>query len=122
LILKISGYSELAWGSRGVHLGSDLSQPDWAAAVDHALQAFPRSPYLLQRYHKPKPVTVEWFDLADGQIHNMAGKVRLCPYYFLTGEKEAMRANLSGVLATICPSDKKIIHGMKEAVLAPCTT
>ena len=25
LILKISGYSEKAWGARGVHLGSDLS-------------------------------------------------------------------------------------------------
>jgi hypothetical protein len=24
------------------------------------------------------------------------------------------------VLATICPADKKIIHGMREAILAPC--
>jgi len=24
------------------------------------------------------------------------------------------------VLATICPADKKIIHGMKDAILAPC--
>ena len=27
---------------------------------------------------------------------------------------------LGGVLATICPADKKIIHGMKDAILAPC--
>ena len=29
-------------------------------------------------------------------------------------------AELGGVLATICPADKKIIHGMKDAILAPC--
>src|SRR5262249_9281615 len=33
LILKVSGFSEHAWGTRGVYLGSDLSQADWAAAV-----------------------------------------------------------------------------------------
>jgi len=27
---------------------------------------------------------------------------------------------VGGVLATICPADKKIIHGMKDAVFAPC--
>ena len=30
-------------------------------------------------------------------------------------------ATLGGVLATICPADKKIIHGMKDAVFAPCS-
>ncbi len=34
LILKVSGFSEHAWGARGVYLGSDLSQADWSAAVD----------------------------------------------------------------------------------------
>jgi len=28
---------------------------------------------------------------------------------------------LGGVLATICPANKKIIHGMKDAILAPCS-
>jgi hypothetical protein len=32
----------------------------------------------------------------------------------------AARATLGGVLATICPADKKIIHGMSTAILAPC--
>jgi len=27
---------------------------------------------------------------------------------------------LAGILATICPADKKIIHGMKDAIMAPC--
>jgi hypothetical protein len=30
-----------------------------------------------------------------------------------------MRAVLGGVLATICPADKKIIHGMSDAVMLP---
>jgi hypothetical protein len=47
------------------------------------------------------------------------GRVRLCPYYFVQGEGDAARAKLSGVLATIAPADKKIIHGMRDAVLAP---
>jgi hypothetical protein len=51
----------------------------------------------------------------------MPGRVRLCPYYFVTGENDAARAQLGGVLATICPADKKIIHGMKDAILAPCS-
>jgi len=50
----------------------------------------------------------------------MPGRVRLCPYYFVIGEGDAARAQLGGVLATICPADKKLIHGMKEAILAPC--
>ena len=29
LILKVSGFSEHAWGARGVYLGSDLSQAEW---------------------------------------------------------------------------------------------
>ena len=37
LILKVSGFSEHAWGARGVFLGSDLSHEDWAKAVDEAI-------------------------------------------------------------------------------------
>jgi asparagine synthase (glutamine-hydrolysing) len=42
------------------------------------------------------------------------------PYYFIHGDGDAARSHLGGVLATICPADKKIIHGMKDAILAPC--
>ena len=51
----------------------------------------------------------------------MPGRVRLCPYYFVAGDGDAARPKLGGVLATIVPSDKKIVHGMKDAVLAPCS-
>lgn len=120
LILKVSGYSENAWGARGVYLGSDLSQAEWSAAVDEAIRAFPQSPYILQRYHKPRVVDAAWVDLNKGELVPMKGRVRLCPYYFVHGEGDAARANLGGVLATICPADKKIIHGMRDAILAPC--
>lgn len=122
LIIKISGYSDEAWGARGVHLGSDLSTVDWSVAVDRALAAFPRSPHVLQRYHKPRLVESSYFDFSTSTLVPMPARVRLCPYYFVSGDGDAARARLAGVLATLCPADKKIIHGMKDAVLAPCST
>ena len=92
-----------------------------ADAVDKAIAAFGRSPYILQRYHKPRLVESSYFDFATNQLVPMPGRVRLCPYYFVTGENDSARAQLGGVLATICPADKKIIHGMKDAILAPCS-
>lgn len=122
LILKISGFSAHAWGARGVYLGSDLPHAEWAAAVEQAIASFGHSPYVLQRYHKPGLVDAQWFDFERDQVIPMKGRVRLCPYYFVSGEAEGARAQLGGVLATICPADKKIIHGMTEAIFAPCST
>jgi hypothetical protein len=120
LILKVSGFSAHAWGARGVYLGSDLSHEDWARAVDDALAQFAQSPRVLQRYHKPSLVEAQWFDFDRNEAVPMKGRARLCPYYFVSGDGDAARAELGGVLATICPADKKIIHGMSEAILAPC--
>jgi len=119
LILKVSGFSPKAWGARGVYLGNDLSHAEWSVAVDNALGSFPTSPHILQRYEKPGLVNFQWFDFEKNQVVPMPGRVRLCPYYFVSGEGDAARANLGGVLATVCPADKKIIHGMTEAVFAP---
>ena len=120
LILKVSGFSSEAWGSRGVYLGTDLSQGEWSAAVEKALVAFPISPYVLQRFEKPKTVEARWFDFEKNELKTMAARVRLCPYYFVGGEGDAARAQLGGVLATLVPTDKKIVHGMTDAILAPC--
>ena len=120
LILKISGFSEHAWGARGVYLGSDLSHADWSAAVDRAISDFPISPFVLQRFEKPKTVEANWFDFAKNELTPMKGRVRLCPYYFVAGDGDAARPQLGGVLATIVPADKKIVHGMSDAILAPC--
>ena len=110
-----------AWGARGVFLGSDLSNADWAAAVDAAISEFDESPCVLQRYHKPSLVQAQWFDFNANQVQPMKGRVRLCPYYFVSGEADASRAQLGGILATVCPADKKIIHGMTDAIFAPCS-
>jgi len=121
LVLKVSGFSENAWGARGVFLGNDLSAEDWSAAVDLALRSFEQSPFVLQRFHKPKVVEAEWFDFETGALVGMDSRVRLCPYYFVVGDGDAARTQLGGVLATLCPADKKIIHGMRDAILAPCS-
>ena len=121
LILKVSGFSENAWGARGVFLGSDLSSADWSVAVDAALKNFETSPSVLQRFHKPSLVETSSFDFAKNEVVPMKGRARLCPYYFVSGEGDAARPTLGGVLATIVPADKKIVHGMTDAVLAPCS-
>ena len=120
LILKVSGFSEQAWGARGVYLGSDLSHADWSAAVDRAISSFDTSPFVLQRFERPKLVEAQWFDFARNEAVPMKGRVRLCPYYFVSGDGDSARPQLGGVLATIVPADKKIVHGMTDAILAPC--
>ncbi len=82
LILKVSGFSENAWGARGVYLGSDLSSADWSAAVDAALANFESSPSVLQRFHKPALVEASWFDFAKNELVPMKGRARLCPVLF----------------------------------------
>ncbi len=119
LILKVSGFHPTAWGARSVILGSDVSQADWAAAVDEALRSFPTSPYVLQRYHKPRTVPAAYYDFGREALVPMPARVRLCPYYFVVGDGDQARPRLGGVLATLCPADKKLIHGMKDAILAP---
>lgn len=115
-VVKPSGFSELAWGSRGVSVGHDLAQSEWSAALESALKAFPGTAYVLQEFHKGRQYHLEYFDPLTEEIHGMAGRARLSPYYFVTGEK----AELAGILATVCPADKKVIHGMKDAIMVPC--
>jgi hypothetical protein len=116
LVLKPSGFSELAWGSRGVSIGHDMPQAEWAAALDHALQAFPTTPYVLQEFHKGRLFESAYFDERTETVVPMSGRARLSPYYFVVGDK----AELGGILATVCPADKKVIHGMVDAIMVPC--
>ena len=114
-VLKVSGFSPDAWGSRGVTVGSDVSQPEWAAAIDRALAAFPHHPHVLMRFAHSRIVEHPYFDPESGEVRTMRGRVRLCPYYFVAdGETK-----LGGALATIVPADKKLIHGMRDAILVP---
>ncbi|MFZ2640457.1 MAG: hypothetical protein WA117_05670 [Verrucomicrobiia bacterium] len=117
LVIKISGFDANAWGARSVTVGHDVSAAEWTAAIEHALDSFPSKPYILQRFHRSCVVETEWADLERNQLQPMSGRARLCPYYFVVGDG----VRLGGVLATVCPQDKKVLHGMTDAIMAPCT-
>ena len=120
LIIKISGFHETAWGARSVVLGSDCSREEWQFGLEKALELAPTNLHVLQDYKKPKraqhPLYVANEAGLDFQVAMKEGRLRLCPYYFVYNNQ----ANLSGALATFCPPDKKIIHGMQDAALLPC--
>lgn len=118
LVIKPSGFSELAWGSRGVSVGHDMPQHEWTGALDKALASFPQTPYILQEFHKGRLYELDYFDPATGEMSRMSGRARLSPYYFVTGET----VELAGILATVCSAEKKVIHGMKDAIMVPCGT
>ncbi|HMF27955.1 MAG TPA: hypothetical protein VKE42_04240, partial [Candidatus Cybelea sp.] len=113
-VVKPSGFSALAWGSRGVKVGDDLTRDEWTEAIETALASFERTPWILQRFHKGKLVRQRYLDRDRDEIREYDGRVRLCPYYFVTGEESV---SLGGVLATIAPADKRLIHGMSDAVM-----
>jgi hypothetical protein len=116
LVLKISGFHETAWGSRGVFVGHDLPAQEWAEAIERALGSFMTHAFILQRFEKSKLFGAQYFDFEANKVREFSARVRLCPYYFVVGD----RVKLGGVLATICPADKKLLHGMPDAVMAPC--
>jgi hypothetical protein len=122
LIIKISGFHETAWGARSVVLGSDCSREEWQAGIEQALRLAPTNLHVLQEYQKPRrvkhpvyrPTTPD--DPTSVALTKEEGRLRLCPYYFIVDGE----ARLAGALATFCPPDKKIIHGMQDAALLPC--
>ncbi len=113
LILKISGFSDQAWGSRGVHVGNDMPQNEWQEKIQRALANFETHPHILQRFAKTRLVEHVWHDFETDSATTMKGRMRLCPYFFVENDKP----QFGGILATLCPADKKLIHGMKDAVL-----
>ncbi|HXA14869.1 MAG TPA: hypothetical protein VNW23_07050, partial [Opitutaceae bacterium] len=128
LIIKISGFHETAWGARSVILGSDCSREEWQFGVERAIELAPANLHVLQEYKKPRRIEHPLYRPDVGgvpssregktapKIADADGRLRLCPYYFVIDGK----AKLSGALATFCPPDKKIIHGMQDAALLPC--
>ncbi len=118
LVLKVSGFSEQGWGSRSVSIGHDLSQQQWATVLDEALASFPTNPFVLQEFHRARVLHHPSWNDDRGDTAMMKSRVRLCPYYFVPQGME--EAPLGGVLATVCPADKKILHGMRDAMMLPC--
>ena len=111
----MSGFSPLGWGSRGVALGADLPHAEWQQRIADALTNFEREPTIMQRFHKGRLFDHPYWDAETDELKTMRGRVRLCPYYFVEAEKVTLR----GALATICPADKKLLHGMRDAILVP---
>lgn len=114
LVLKISGFHETAWGARSVVVGNDVSREDWQRSLEHALEMGASHLHVLQEYRKPARRRHTLFGAGD-EAAEEDGRVRLCPYYFVRDGA----AELCGALATFCPPDKKIIHGMQDAALLP---
>jgi hypothetical protein len=117
LLLKVSGFSPLGWGSRGIALGSDLPHSEWQQRIENALATFESSPTILQKFHKGRLFEHRYWDPDSGELKTMKGRVRLCPYFFV----EPDRVKLRGALATIAPADKKLLHGMRDAIMVPST-
>jgi hypothetical protein len=114
-VIKPSGFSELAWGSRGVRVANDLTKDEWVATLQEAVREFEHTPRILQRFYKGKRVRQTYLDRKADEIRTFEGRVRLCPYFFIVGNE----TRLGGILATIAPADKRLIHGMTDAVMAP---
>jgi hypothetical protein len=115
-VLKISGFSERAWGSRGVYVGTDLPHHGWAERIDEAKAAFRSSPFILQKFFRGSLFPQKYWNANTGKIETLRGRVRLCPYYFVV---PGDRIKLGGALATIVPADKKLVHGMRDGIMVP---
>jgi hypothetical protein len=97
-------------------VGDDVSLEEWTIALQSVLNSYPTPISILQEFKKP--VRLEHPVFADDKsVKQMIGRVRISPYFFVLGDK----VKWSGTLATFCPADKKIIHGMKDGALMPCS-
>ena len=94
-----------------MYVGHDLPSNEWAEAIEQALKNFAAHPFILQRFEKSKLFEAQYVDFEANEARSFAARVRLCPYYFVVGDD----AKLGGILATICPANKKILHGMPDA-------
>ena len=115
LVIKPSGFSEFAWGSRGVTIGHDANAETWSEAVQEALVGFRSTPFVLQQYHQSQRVRSSYYDFESESVIDFDARTRISPYYFVTGDL----AELAGVLVTACPSPSKLLHGMTDAVMVP---
>ncbi len=116
LVLKVSGFHETAWGSRGVFIGHDMPSAEWSERLKNALAQSSEQPWILQDFREGRRIEHPVFR-DDGSVEMMQGRVRLCPYFFTN---DAGQTKFGGCLATIVPADKKKIHGMSDGVLVPC--
>ncbi len=116
LVIKPSGFSELAWGSRGVAIGHDIPTEAWVTVIENSLERFEESPYVLQKFYTAERVRMQYYDFDRENVQEMACRPLLRPYYFVVGNT----VKLGGMQAAVCPADKKILHGMVDSIIVPC--
>lgn len=115
LVLKISGFHETAWGSRSVVIGNDVSREEWGEALQRACNMADTHLHIIQKFKKSVRLKHPLYSEA-GEVYEASGRLRLNPYFYAKGDE----VELGGCLATFCPPDKKIIHGMEDAAMLPC--
>jgi hypothetical protein len=79
------------------------------------LENFKDEPTIMQQFHKGRLFDQPYWDRESEELRTMRGRVRLTAYYFV----EPDRVILRGALGSMCPPDKKLLHGMSDAILAP---
>ncbi len=115
LVIKLSGFSPQAWGSRSVMIGSDMTSGEWEEALSQALDDAGTQPWVMQRFHKAIRVEHPVVDPENNREVLRTFRARLCPFYLY----QENRSQLLGIHVTLCPPDKKRIHGMEDAVIVP---
>lgn len=103
-VVKPSGFSEWAWGARGVKIAHDLTQEAWRMTLADALNSYAKNPHILQVFHKAKKIKQSYFNTQHNQLEEFFGRVRLSLYFFVLEHS----VELVGILATIAPAEKKI--------------
>ncbi|MEE3264493.1 MAG: hypothetical protein VX290_16745 [Candidatus Latescibacterota bacterium] len=115
LVIKPSGFHMDAQQSRGVTVGHDVPEEEWQQALMSARDGFENGPSILQEFHKGARLPFRYYDFNADEVKPMHGRVLLRPYYYVIGDD----VRLAGSQCIACPADKKILHGMTDAVLVP---
>ena len=68
LVAKISGFNELAWGSKSVTIGHDLPGDEWQGAIQTAVKDFDTQPWMMQEYIPGRVVEHPYFDDETGEV------------------------------------------------------
>ena len=111
----LPAFREASWEEALDRVASELLQIKQKSGPG-ALAGFADQPFVLQQFHKAARLPVRYYDFHSGEVKGMHGRVLLRPYYYVVGDE----VRLGGIQAIACPADKKILHGMTDAILVPC--
>jgi hypothetical protein len=115
LLLKVSGFSPLGWGSRGIALGSDLPHAEWERRIEHALATFESNPTILQKFHKGTLFEHRYWDpdsSSPREIRSSATASSTMPSVTRGSPGEiCSSATASSMMPSISPGELKTMKG-----------